>query len=85
MSRFLCLLMFASSAHAGVYRCDGNGGAIYYQNDPCPGGTFQRQFRLDTPPPPEFFALPPKEEIRARVPVRVVPPIAEGQVSMESY
>lgn len=82
MSRFLCLLLLAAStAHAGVYRCDAQGGVTQYQNDPCPGGTFQRQFRVDVQPPPEFFALPKKEEIRARVPVRVVPLVAEGQTS----
>ena len=75
MRILICLLLaVASSVEAGVFRChEIRDGAITYQNRPCPGGTFQRQFRVDLPPPPDFFAVPESVEIVARSPVRVVP------------
>lgn len=64
----------ATPASASTFRCDArlSPGAVY-QDQPCPGGTFQRQQRLVTPGPPELFKVPAKEEIIARPPVRVVP------------
>lgn len=70
----LGLLALTHVAEAGVFRCrEIGGGPIYYQNQPCPGGTFQRALRQDLPPPPEFFAVPRNVEVVARPPVRVVP------------
>lgn len=82
MTKIVCLMLIATSAQAGVYRCDERG-EIRYQNQSCPGGTFQQELRIATPPPPELFMLPPVREIRARVPVRVVPVIGDGS-SVES-
>ena len=84
MRILLCLLLsFASGVDAGVFRCRvAGGGAITWQNQPCPGGTFQREHRVDLQAPPEFFAIPKNVEIVSRPPVRVVP-VMEDSASFE--
>lgn len=80
MNKILCLTCcVVTSAQAAVYRCDERGSDVTrYQNNSCPGGTFQQELRIATPPPPEFFMQQPVKEIRPRTPVRVVPVVDEG-------
>ena len=73
----ICLLATSQPALSATFRCNERLTAeTVYQNHPCPGGTFQRELRLVTPPPPQLFAVPQPQEILARPPVRVVPLIA---------
>ncbi|MGQ0622273.1 MAG: hypothetical protein ACT4QA_20550 [Panacagrimonas sp.] len=80
MNKILCLVCcVVTSAQAAVYRCEERGRDVTrYQNHSCPGGTFQQELRIATPPPPEFFIQQPVTEIRTRTPVRVVPLVDEG-------
>jgi hypothetical protein len=84
--RVLTVLLLAGlclPAHAGVYRCKQRlSGAIRYQNEPCPGGSFQWTLRTATPAPPELFDVPRAVEILPRTPVRVVPPVDERKAAL---
>lgn len=79
------LLALSGVAGADTYRCDDRlGRGTVFQNDPCPGGTFQRDQRLVTPAPPQLFFTPEPREILAKRPVRVVPLAPMDQVVLES-
>jgi hypothetical protein len=45
----------APSAHAGVFKCQAEGGGLIYQEDPCPPGKELRNFETD---PPTLSVIP---------------------------
>jgi uncharacterized protein DUF4124 len=70
---------FATSVHAGLYKCSGNDGAVTYQQEPCPPGTELRDFERD---PAQVsvvpFRVPPSTETRT-LPQRDKPAKTAGE------
>jgi Domain of unknown function (DUF4124) len=65
----LQLALAASSAHAGLYKCARDDGAVTYQEEPCPAGRELRDFERDPAPVSVVpFRIPPSAETQPAAP-----------------
>jgi hypothetical protein len=75
----LAVLLCATPAAAGVYKCMADGGAVIYQEDPCPGGKELRNFETD---PPDLSVIPPRIVPTAPAPAPRTPATASADKPM---